>query len=264
MLELEPSRIVALRVESRRVLGLGLVAIAVLLAGGVVTARLIAREARATEARSVEQRMAVLGRTSALLAHELRNPLAAVKGHAQLLEEGLPDGDRARTKATIVVAEVVRLERLISGILDFLRAGRLQRSDTEVRGAIQAALRRSVAGAVEVGEVEVERFPMDGDRFEQVLVNLLDNAEQAAPGVRIDLRVEAAQGGLLLVVEDQGPGFEGSPEALFDALRTSKNKGTGLGLLFVREVAEAHRGWVRAESRDAGGARFSVWLAPHD
>lgn len=260
-MELEPKSMRALHSESRRVLGFGLIAIAALLVGGAVTSRLMAREARVMEARAAEHRMAVLGRTSALLAHELRNPLAAVKGHAQLLEEALSTEGRARAKASVVVSEVVRLERLISGVLDFLRVGRLERRDTEVRPMLKAAGRRSVAQSLVWGPVEVERFSMDGDRVEQLLVNLLDNAEQAEPGADVRLSVLGRGRAMEIVVEDRGPGFEGPAEALFDPLRTSKAKGTGLGLLFVREVAQAHGGDVRAELRAEGGARFIVTLA---
>lgn len=258
-IEFEPQVAGTLRLQAQRLAALGGAVVLVLWAGGLLLVHLMNERVRATLAAVEDRRLREVGRASAVLAHELRNPLASLKGHAQLLEEAL-DGSR-REKATTVVQEAVRLESLISGLLDFLRSGRVTPKDSLLQPILMAAKDKSIAQTVEVDlEDRARRVSVDAARLEQAVVNLLDNAEDAAPGELIALRARIVGAEVEVSVEDQGPGLEAEGAGIFDPLYSTKPSGTGLGLALVREVAVAHGGSAGAEPGARGGARlFLRW-----
>lgn len=264
VLEFQPTMADLLEGEAKRVRWGALVAVVVIFAAGLIVSVVFREQSRQSELRSRDRRLAVLGRTSAVLAHEIRNPLASLKGHAQLLHEVLPKG-RARDKAEQVVGEARRIERLIEQLLDFLRSGKVARSPVAMEELVQRALERSRAGrctsTVTPGELV---WCCDAERIERCVVNLLDNAEQAAPGGAIDVAAwvegSGARSRLCFTVSDRGPGFEGNADQWFDPLATGRRDGVGLGLAFVREVVEAHGGLVRASLRAGGGAVLRIEL----
>lgn len=238
------------------------VALAWIVASGIFYR--LRRRARKAEADLSERRhLAALGEMSAVIAHEIRNPLASLKGHAQLLEEQLADNERRQAKARRIVNEAVRLEELTKSLLDFVRAGNLKEGDSDPRGlAIRAA------EMVDAARVNVDAggappgWPLDAMRMEQVLVNLLRNGLQASPaGASVDLRVAAEDGGLVFEIADRGKGIpEEMRERLFDPFVTGRTQGTGLGLAVVHRVTERHGGDVRVCDRPGGGTIFRVWL----
>jgi two-component system sensor histidine kinase HydH len=238
------------------------VALAWIVASGIFYR--LRRRARKAEADLSERRhLAALGEMSAVIAHEIRNPLASLKGHAQLLEEQLADNERRQAKARRIVNEAVRLEELTKSLLDFVRAGNLKEGESDPRGlAIRAA------EMVDAARVNVDAggappgWPLDAMRMEQVLVNLLRNGLQASPaGASVDLRVAAEDGGLVFEIADRGKGIpEEMRERLFDPFVTGRTQGTGLGLAVVHRVTERHGGDVRVCDRPGGGTIFRVWL----
>ena len=205
------------------------------------------------------------GELSAVLAHEIRNPLASLKGHAQLLEEQLVEDPRKHAKAHRVVDEAVRLERLTNSLLDFTRADRLTPGL-----AAPAEVARRAAELTEPGRVVVdasgapERWSFDAMRIEQALVNLVGNALQAsAPPAKVELKVVEEGEGLRFTVADRGPGVPSEMRPrLFEPFVTGRAEGTGLGLAVVRRVVELHGGKVTIERRHGGGSVFVLWLPP--
>ena len=166
-LEYEPILAGQLAAEAGRTLRWSAAVAALLLLVAALFARLLL-EREAAEGRFEEQRrLAALGEMSSVLAHELRNPLASLKGHAQLLLERLPAG-REHAKAETIVLEAQRLEALSADLLDFSRSGPIARRDVE-----PGSLLRSVAGAVDGGRVRVSdagapaRWPLDESRTRQ-------------------------------------------------------------------------------------------------
>jgi two-component system sensor histidine kinase HydH len=198
---------------------------------------------------------------SATLAHEIRNPLASLKGNAQLLARALPEGERSRSKADRVVEEAIRLETLTNGLLEFARTGVIHREPID-----PAALLRDAAAAVGDGRVVLqdggapEAWPLDRERMHQVLTNLLENAAQAAD-TPVEARVAGERGQLVYVVRDRGAGIaDDDLPRVFEPFFSRRVRGTGLGLAVAKRLVELHGGTIAARNAPGGGAEFTVTL----
>lgn len=261
VIELVPEVALALRARSRRDLGVGVtVAVALLLAAAVFWR--LSRRAQLAEARLAAQRhLASLGEMSAVLAHEIRNPLASLKGHAQLLAERVEEEEPLRRKAGRILDETVRLELLTNGLLDFARTAALERREVELSALVRRCVEAS-EGAVEIDDAEAPaRLVLDGPKIEQVLTNLLSNAHYAAPQAAAELRVASARGALVLEVRDHGPGVPAEErERIFEPFHTTRTRGTGLGLAVSRRIVEQHGGRIEVLDAEGGGACFRVTI----
>jgi len=255
VIEIEPVQASALRESAALTLGIGALAAASLLGVAIVLVRREARRNAEERRRERERRLASLGEMSAILAHELKNPLASLKGNAQLLASMLPAGEKPRAKAARVVDEAVRLEQLTNDLLRFVRTGELQRAPTDPAALVREAA-ASIAGevAVDTGAAP-EVWSLDPGRMREVVVNLVDNAVAAGPPVRATVRAD--RGRLVIEVADQGPGVaEADRERIFEPFFTGKTQGTGLGLAIVRRVIEQHGGTIAVLPNPGGGALF--------
>jgi two-component system sensor histidine kinase HydH len=259
VLEYEPRTADRLQSDGRRTLAIGTLGALGLVAASLVLVRWLLRREANERRLAHERRLASLGQMSAVLAHEIRNPLASLKGNAQLLARALPPDDKPRAKADRVVAEAIRLETLVNDLLEFARSGDLHVVDTD-----PAALARDVATTagnrvlVEVAGV-APRIGLDAARMRQVLGNLVDNALQADPTGAVTLGVGRSARGVQFTVRDHGTGI--APEDLehiFEPFFTRRTRGTGLGLAVARRVVEQHGGTLRAENASDGGALFTV------
>ena len=234
---------------------------AVMLATGLAAVRLL-REREVIARNLAEARhLSSLGEMSAVLAHEIRNPLASLKGHAQLLAEGAAGDAKREARAARVVGEASRLEQLVDELLTFARTGRLDvrevRPDAWVRDVV-APLGPRVA-------VEVEgppaRWSLDAKRLGEALANVVRNALEAAPEGVVTVRVASEEGALVVEVRDRGPGIApGEEEAIFEPFHTRKVRGTGLGLAIARRAAALHGGTLTARNVPGGGAAFRFAL----
>jgi len=211
--------------------------------------------------------LARLGEVGAVLAHELRNPLAGIKGYGQLLEERLPEG-RERDYAGLIVRESLRLEQLSDDILFFTRADAefsLPGNLSSVAGQLTVLLTpqletygirmvTSITGAVNV------RCPEE--RLHRLLLNLLTNAIQAMPdGGEINLVAQNHGSVVEISVADSGPGIEAEMRSkLFEPFRTNKARGAGLGLALCKKIVEGCGGTIMAEDAPGGGALFIMRL----
>lgn len=263
VVELEPLLGSQLRDRASRSFAFSTAAAVSLLALTVALWLSLSREERRRERTERERHLAALGEMSAVLAHEIRNPLASLKGNAQLLAEQLDPASPLQKKVGRVVAEAKRLEELTSTLLDLVRSSSVSPAPSD-----PGRLLREAAEAVAPERVDLDlarapsRWPLDALRMEQVLKNLLQNAVQASPpGERVLASASEERGELVIRVRDHGAGLPaGSAEALFEAFHTTRTHGTGLGLAVARRIVELHGGRILAETHPEGGALFTLWL----
>jgi two-component system sensor histidine kinase HydH len=237
-----------------------------------------------------QERLAALGGMAAVLAHEIRNPLGAIKGLAQFLGEKQA-GDSTQAEMTRAIAgEASRLERLVNDLLTYARPRSPDRHPLDLEATLREVVALAQAPAEAAGVTvrldEAERLApvlADRDQVQQLFGNLLLNAIQAMPaGGTATLIVRAARAGVgnalpeqavpgdgvLVRVEDTGSGIpEEDLARIFEPFYTTRSKGTGLGLAICRQIAEAH-GWTIGVARTGPqGTVFEVKLprerSPH-
>jgi signal transduction histidine kinase len=218
-----------------------------------------------SESRARSRYLVTLGRFSAQMAHDLKNPLAAIHGAAQFLAEEKARGSSLDAHAAFVDLILEQSERLGRVVSDYQRIGRAEavRAPTSLTAlaAEVAAGQRAASGAARVSvavEDGVGEPPLDRDLFAGALENLVKNAREAgARNVEIGARRAGAK--LHVWVKDDGPGMDARVrERAFDEFYTTKATGTGLGLAFVGRVAEAHGGRARVESEPGKGTRVEL------
>jgi signal transduction histidine kinase len=213
--------------------------------------------------------LSALGEMAAVLAHEIRTPLASMKGNAQLIGETLVRDDRVES----IVAEASRLERLVNGLLEYARPLKPRRvpcdPDAIAEQAAQIVAPRAAAAAVTLltdpgGCGTCLRA--DADQILQVLVNLLQNAVDATASVEgspepVVVRARRRGGNVVFTVQDSGPGLpEVAVDLMFQPFFTTKRQGTGLGLSVARQMVEQHGGVLQLSQRPEVGAVATVTL----
>lgn len=261
VLEFEPVVANRLVARSARLLVLGSIGALVLLLAGIVFWRQSSRYEAAERRLEQQRRLSALGEMSAVLAHEIRNPLASLKGHAQLLTERLPPDSSERQRADRVVHEAMRLEALTSDLLAFVRSGPIDVRETDVAAVVRESAREVSGDVVVDAPSDPVRWPLDRGRFSQALVNLIQNAMQAANGspAATTVVLEELPDRLRVSVFDRGPGIPaGEEDRIFDPFYTTRTTGTGLGLAVARRSVELHGGTLTAANRPGGGAEFRI------
>jgi two-component system sensor histidine kinase PilS (NtrC family) len=224
-----------------------------------------------------QQKLASIGNLAAGIAHEIRNPLAAISGSVEILrlEEG--QNPEQQELMTIVLREVDRLNGLIREFLDYARPRSIHVRPCELSGLVDEVARLlgqdpEVARGVEIRVQDALpaglTVMMDPDRIRQVLWNLLRNAcEVTGAGgcvqVRLNLQSERESDApvAVLYVDDEGPGIPDHVQArIFEPFFTTKFDGTGLGLATSDRIVTEHGGSLEASNRAGGGARFTMRL----
>lgn len=247
---------------------------ALYIAVGLVAGMLVSRERRAVaqkksaEAQLARQaRLAAVGRLSAGLAHEIRNPLASIQGAAEVLADDFPPGHHKGRLLRVLMDESGRLNTVLTRFLAFARPQQGRRElvelAAEARDIVQLVRHRPGAPRL-AGPPPAAAAAVRGDReqLRQLLLNLVLNAAEAA-GAAGMVRVEIARAGAAVscTVEDDGPGFGAEALAnLGQPFYTTKEGGTGLGLAIALRIAEDHGGRLAAADRPGGGARVTVEL----
>ena len=242
-----------------------------LLGAGWILALALYRFTRREEQHKLEmarrKNLAQLGEMGAMLAHEIRNPLAGIKGYAQIIEKK-PQAERNSGFARRIVAETQRLETLVSDLLAY--AG----SDRELAATVDIG--EVVAHTADLLQHEAEQLQIkiitecpegilitgNRDKLGQALLNLGKNAIQAMPdggALQISAGVDGRH--VIIKVNDNGHGI--IPEEMprvFEPFYTTKAKGTGLGLALCRKIVEEHGGRIEAHSVAGQGTTVSITI----
>jgi len=220
-------------------------------------------------------RLAAVGRLSAGIAHEIGNPLAAIRGLLDLMQTGDLDPDEAKEFLGRIQRETERIHHTIRDLLDFsrhdpVREGRIESSadlSEVVSDTVKLIDRQTRFRDIELALVLEDGLPRvrgDHERLRQLLLNLLFNAADALGGKgRIEVRATNGGGIVRLLVQDDGPGIDQEIlDQVFDPFVTTKapGQGTGLGLAVCHTIVELLGGSIEAENREQGGASFEVRL----
>ena len=220
-------------------------------------------------------RLAAVGRLSAGVAHEIGNPLAAIRGLLDLMQSGDLDPEEEKEFVGRIQGEAERIHHTIRDLLDFsrnepAREGRIE-SSADLSQVVSDTI-KLIDRQTRFRDIDFElalddglpRVRGDHERLRQLLLNLLFNAADALGGKgRIEVRASNGGGVVQLIVEDDGPGIDREIiEQVFDPFVTTKatGQGTGLGLAVCHTIVEQLGGSIEAVNREQGGAMFEVRL----
>ncbi|RMF59433.1 MAG: HAMP domain-containing protein [Calditrichaeota bacterium] len=241
--------------------------------GKLLVARDITEREKMNQRQAHQERLAVLGKTAAVMAHELNSPLAAISMYNQMMETEIPEDSPFREHVEVIRRNTQTCQKIIRELLDYARTPKPRVERVELGDLLNNVL-HFVQPLNKDKRVRVDTvFPTanvtlwgDTTQLQQVLVNLLDNAMQAVPseGGRVELRgrLDEDRGALIIDVIDNGPGVP--PERnddIFEPFFTTKNVGgTGLGLPTARRIVKAHGGDLVLLRSRPGETVFRVTL----
>ena len=219
------------------------------------------------------KRLASLGKLSAGIAHEIRNPLSSIRGLAQFVYSSFKKNDARKEDLDTIIQEVDRLNLLIVQVLDFAKIKKLNLS--------QFSINELVVKIVEFLKLEIKNKKIDfhlslsqdissicadENQVRQIIMNVVINSIQAIKiNGKIKITTENSRlkekPAIKLIIEDSGIGIpESELSQIFDPFFTKKDKGTGLGLSIVYKLVENHQGEIKVESTEGKGTKFMIFL----
>jgi signal transduction histidine kinase len=212
------------------------------------------------------EKLAMVGKLAAGVAHSIRNPLTSVKMRLFSLERGLSMNDSQREDFEVISEEIAHLDTIIRNFLEFSRRPKLRVQQVSPSDIVDTTLdllrHRFDSGGVELRLIRGRRLPevgADPDQLKEVLANLLLNAcEAMGLGGTITISEETGvmepQGKVALIrIDDTGPGIpEHLREQVFDPFFSTKEEGTGLGLAIAKRIMEEHGGWLNLRNTSKG------------
>jgi signal transduction histidine kinase len=214
----------------------------------------------------LSRRLAAIGRLTAGVGHEVKNPINAIVVHLELMRNKLGDADhRAMRHLEVIESEIQRLDRVVQTLVDFSRPVELQLKEQDLRRVVSAVLMLASA-ELETRDVHVESdLPdrpvmarVDSDLLKQALLNVVLNGAQAmAEGGNLKVRLAEDGRMALLSVHDQGGGIpDDVRDKIFDLYFTTKKDGSGIGLAMTYRIVELHNGSIEVESDQTHGTTF--------
>lgn len=225
-------------------------------------------ERKRTEEQLREQEaLTRLGQMAAVVAHEVKNPIAGIRGALQVIGSRMPSDSGDRRIVTDIIARLDGLNRIVQDLLVFARPRPLRSEPVDLRALLDATaehMRRDpalVGAVVEIHGTEA-KIRGDAEALQIVFQNVLQNAAQAMGGSgRIDVSLSTTNGSCEVTIADHGPGMPPEVrEKAFEAFFSTRHRGTGLGLPTARRMVEAHGGRIALGETPGGGTSVSISL----
>lgn len=219
------------------------------------------------------KRLAALGKLSAGIAHEIRNPLSSIRGLAQFVYNSFSKTDERKEDLNAIIQEVDRLNKLVVQVLDFAK---LQKPNlthfslNDLIGKITELFKletkdKQIKFSPELSP-DISKIQADEDQVRQILMNVIINAIQAIPKkgeikIKTEKTLLKGKPAIKLIIEDSGIGIpEKDFTQIFDPFFSTKDEGSGLGLSIVYKLVEAHQGEIKVESKEGEGTKFVIFL----
>lgn len=234
--------------------------------------RMVTRLEQYQQRLRASERLAAVGELSAVLAHEVRNPLTSLKMMAQVLRRRHKNEPETVQLIDPMLGEVDRIEQLVKSILDWSRPASLQPEEVDINRLISEVVhlaqpvfsKSGIRLSLQPGTVSPVSVDQAG--IKQVLWNLLKNAQNAsAAGDTVEIRTGMADADMLQVqIRDNGFGLTGKHrEKIFEPFFTTRKQGLGLGLTISKRIIEQHSGSLRLENLDQVGVQATITLPVH-
>ena len=217
----------------------------------------------------VSRRMASIGRLTAGVGHEVKNPINAIVVHLELLRNKVHAGGDALRHLDIIQSEIRRLDRVVQTLVDFSRPVELQLKDQDLRAVVSSVLSLASVELQTRGiTVESQSPPrpvfcrVDADLLEQALLNVVLNGAQAmASGGVLEVRLTEDSRWAFIRVRDHGEGIPDDIRGrIFDLYFTTKKEGSGIGLAMTYRIVQMHHGQIDVESKPGSGTTFVLRL----
>ena len=219
------------------------------------------------------KRLVALGKLSAGIAHEIRNPLSSIRGLAQFVYNSFSMTDERKEDLNTIIQEVDRLNKLVVQVLDFAKLKKLNFTRFSLNDLIRKVTElfkleikgKQIKFSLEPSP-DISQIQADEDQVRQILMNVIINAIQAIPKKgEIKIKIEKAllkeEPAMKLIIEDSGIGIpEKDFNQIFDPFFSTKEKGSGLGLSIAYKLIEAHQGEIKVESKEGKGTKFVIFL----
>lgn len=220
------------------------------------------------------KRLAALGKLSAGIAHEIRNPLSSIRGLAQFVYNSFSQTDERKEDLNTIIQEVDRLNKLIIQVLDYAKVKELNLTYFSLNDLINKVIELF---KVEIKDKQIKfhirlspnifQIQADEDQIKQILMNIIINSIQAIPE-KGEIKIKTEKGLLIrgeqaikLIIEDDGIGIaEKDLNQIFDPFFSTKEQGSGLGLSIVYKLVEGHQGEIKVESKEGKGTKFIIFL----
>lgn len=213
------------------------------------------------------ERLAVLGRMAASLAHEIRTPLTSIKNLAQLLEEEYADSAFRKDFQEVIINEVERINHIVRTLLSYAKPLNLQKGMIRLDNLLEetlAGLKEAEQMAGVIVKSNLDLIEIEGDRnlLKQVLENMVLNACQAMEGSgTLTINLYREDRNAVISIKDTGVGIKESDKThIFTPFFTTKAKGTGLGLALCKKILTAHQGKISFDSQEGMGTTFYIYL----
>ncbi len=243
-----------------------------LLAGGLVEREFRSRR-RAEEMRlqlERSQKMSLVGSIAAGMAHEIKNPLASIKGAVEILSDDTTEATERDEFKAIVFKEVKRINASVTDFLEFARPSESKLEQLNLSEVVHSCIKQVRTQARERGiEIRDEIaadvvIQGDAEKIHQVMLNLILNAIDASTKnspISVSLAVSPGSSTAEIAIADNGAGIDDKDlPKIFEPFYTTKSSGTGLGLSIARNIVEQHGGRIQLSNRAEGGALASISL----